>query len=422
MGIPRWWSASGTAKNFKKENERYKETDTEGFAQKKFDSLNVEAPDNFAGLDDRPPIGRSYGAQYSGGQSFGLGGTATRDPGSPMQHDWSKVASCLSTSDCASGYACVGGGCVFMSANVNSGSWNSPGGGYGGPCPPPPGNNPCNTGGPGACQSGPTCGDPPGGSPVDCCGGGINITLADGTVRPVCGITSWRDIECDTFCDSIFKNFGVYGLGCSEDADNQICPPCEECDFFTDKCEPITFGDVPCYCKENPCGDCYKCETDENSAAYGECIKSLDFCNFCVELPCQCQCSETTVFGCGPTEADARAAAARQCASICEDRDSKDEDCDGPCGDDGRLEMKLIARWNYFLGGEESSRHSVCTNGPAPTYNLPYSIFQDPCGNRRTPVHVPPAEGNFQYYVPQDPYMACIDCSDIAIGTGCPGR
>ena len=366
------------------------------------------------GAVQQAEMNASTGLQPTGG--WGAPIAAYNIPGEGLGYDNQRFESqrtqCTSPQQCAVGYACAGGICV-RAFEGNPGSIN---GGNGGGCDNGGSTSGCNSGGPGSCTSGPTCGgsSPDSSGLPGCCGNPIAFVYSPDGVRPICEVRDRSKDECSHWCDGVFKQFGHVGIGCGDEA--PICPPCEECDWFTKKCVPLrTFGDLPCYCA----GGCLPCQSCVTEGAFaGECARSSsNECDVCVDISCKCGCEDGTASGCGKTEFAARQKAKDACTQKCPPGADRDADCDNsPCGQAG-LEKKLISRWNYYLTFEETNRHTACTDGnmptPDPANGVPFFVWTDPCGKTRGAVFSPPPEGEGYYFLHQGSQSVCLNCDSL---------
>jgi len=189
---------------------------------------------------------------------------------------------CISSSQCASGFGCVGGKCVKIGLTGGNGSPISAGN-----CPTT--RNDCNSGSY-ACQSSPKCGK--GSWVLECCGGKKTYVFKPGYERRVEG-ECVEDKNCHYYCSSRYALFGppdtdpdglidhCEGKTVCENAD------CEECDLFSGICEPKS-GSRPCWCDGGEgCGNCEACITNPADSNFGSCAPtgdSLDRCRQCVTL------------------------------------------------------------------------------------------------------------------------------------------
>ena len=233
---------------------------------------------------------------------------------------------CTGSSQCPSGWACVDGICQQMGSGGNQQQY-SPGGGD---CDPDDPESPCNSGGPGACQQTPGCGDDS--EARDCCGERCCSFGSASSSRPgvncFCGpCPPWPG--CTSFCSSYLKANGVPGPGCTEGRDGNSCDACTECDGNVGgECQPLSIG-APCWCEGEECnGDaCQKCETDPESSDYGECSLDAANCQDCATITnylCPCNVTLPPVTVCKPYGAGgllainlAQQEAARQCQEVC---------------------------------------------------------------------------------------------------------
>ena len=186
---------------------------------------------------------------------------------------------CWGTSDCAAGYACIGGECKSV-RGTTPGNLTGPG-----DCeidPAPEGSQDCN--GPDGCVEigvGDCGSDLEGG--LNCCGptykGWVTTNIkGDGGLG-----TSWTETwveqcepiagRCDQYADGWFKSTGEIPSGYTAD---DICSSCEEC-RNNGACFPISFN-PPCYCSnaescQDEEGPCYSCDVET-----GDCEKDCKDC------------------------------------------------------------------------------------------------------------------------------------------------
>ena len=243
---------------------------------------------------------------------------------------------CTSSSQCGSGFACVGGQCVRMDAGGNSGQVSYPG-----QCDSNDPNTPCNAGGPNSCQQTPTpCGGGQGDA-RDCCGERCCSFGSASSARPgvncYCGKCSPLP-TCNTFCEAYLKANGQPGPGCSEGGTGNSCTQCEYCQGG--ECLPLESG-APCWCEgANDCAtaDCYRCQTDPEASGFGDCYFEAEGCQDCGTIrnhlcPCSLVLGPVTVckpYGSGGLLAInlAQQEAARQCEEACKKDPCECEDCD----------------------------------------------------------------------------------------------
>lgn len=279
---------------------------------------------------------------------------------------------CSDTSQCASGFACVGGICISVSGgtdggvstcgsttdnsgSTSSGSSGAPGGGGGG-CGGPTGgggNSGNTTSTSTSTPSGPCvksgCGTKPslgnsagsaggsggggGGNGSDCCSDVRCCRIAAGIVQCFCGPCPPPPKDCNIFCDNYAKLFGEPAPGC----DPNQCTECEECQdtlFGGKECVPTSSG--PCWCPGNECnGTCASCQDD------GSCQESCANCMTCVTLYNVCECSPFSIRCCysacttglSPTNR-CQIEAGKKCEERCPPPPPGPEPCDCNCHDD----------------------------------------------------------------------------------------
>lgn len=150
-------------------------------------------------------------------------------------------------------------------------------------CDPDDPNSPCNTGGPGACQQTPNCGDTEG---RDCCGTRCCSFGSASSTRP--GVHCWCSEcppwpTCSDFCEAYLKANGEPGPGCAEGRDGNSCDSCSVCE--SGECVKDTFS-PPCWCEGEGCNTngCYKCNTDPESFDYGDCEFDGSNCQQCATI------------------------------------------------------------------------------------------------------------------------------------------
>lgn len=184
------------------------------------------------------------------------------------------IPDCYSSSQCGSGWACIGGKCVFQ-ATPGSESTCDTG---------PTGGGGCSTGAPSGCTTS-NCGAS--GTEEECCGsrccrysagGGGTIFVqcfcgdcpkyngercssdsqcASGScIAGYCG----EDGRCTAFCDGYYKSTGKLFPGCSQE---NVCDECSYCDENSpgdSSCARSETG--PCWC--TGCDPGYQCNKDGN--------------------------------------------------------------------------------------------------------------------------------------------------------------
>lgn len=258
--------------------------------------------------------GKTYGdATFAAGQEF----LASGNVGTPIGGTY-----CRSSTECASGYACIDGRCLPSYFGNSDGS-NSGCGGSGG--------------GGGGCFDGPTgcttssCGN---GETVDCCGPRYCRFFQGGGVSCACGEPPAT--SCTVFCDAYSASFGLTGAGC----EGKICDECASCDgnYFSstyNTCIPQTGG--PCHCDPSSLPECYKCN-DQGTT-------ELDLnCKQCVQIyNVECSCGKTIDNTCCYTLEDltglyggdpvtrCQDETAVKCAQACEGEAPAEDPCKGEC-------------------------------------------------------------------------------------------
>jgi hypothetical protein len=266
--------------------------------------------------------------------------------------------SCLNSSTCAIGYACIGGKCEKKESPSTGGfsippipvpgpvpgsspprDCGGPGSGLNGGCVSP---NPTNPGNPGCTI--PTCGQnwprPDYGPDTDCCGI-RTCRYVNGTVQCSCGNTdtspgagvgsSPGPRPCNQWCDQYYKSTGETSKACR----GAVCDECTSCNY-NGVC--TNTGGGPCHCNgASACGPGYECRQD------GECgrkpfIACCDHTETCVcgEKVTKRYCNYMTEEG-GSRGICAGAAkiALRECAKICDPGGVGDDGCTGASSGDG---------------------------------------------------------------------------------------
>ena len=266
------------------------------------------------------------------------------------------TTTCFDSSQCASGFACVGGTCQPSSGGSDGSTSSCDSGGDGGGSSGAPGGGGGGCGGAGSGGSGvgggsisTSCvktgcgsgvgaggigGGGGGGGGSDCCSGERCCRIGAGVVQCFCGPCP-PPPGCNKFCDSYAKANGVPAPGC----DKEQCSECETC--VTDplgagKCEP---AGGPCWCPLSNCsGTCATCQED------GTCLSSCTNCMTCVTLyniPCKCGpfslrcCYSACTEGLSPTNR-CQIEAAKKCDEKCPPPPVPpgSEPCDCNCNND----------------------------------------------------------------------------------------
>lgn len=249
---------------------------------------------------------------------------------------------CTTTSDCASGYACVNGKCVQAGVGGSTG-----GGIFAGPgaCDPFDPNDPqrpipgaggCNQGGATGCQGQANCGN--GAQIRKCCGTRTCSFSAFGVVC-VCDEDINFGTACSDFCDSYLAANGEGGAGCTEE---QACGECNECS--SGECVPKL--NRPCWCDGGETCDtdgCYQCVSDPDDEDFGECRFEEENCQDCATITnflCPCNIILPPITVCKPVLSggllainEAQAEAVRRCAEECKVDTVCDCNCDNDCPD-----------------------------------------------------------------------------------------
>lgn len=246
-----------------------------------------------------------------------IGGAEPDDPTEIQDENTSSIFSggsissngqqCFDSQECGSGWACVGGRCVFLSGAVQgskntesgttagcgsgpdgsgSGSGGGGGGGGGGGCAAGTGNGGgrngggCTKTGAGDCGgSGSGGGGGGGGGGDDCCGG-VRCCRQGGCSCGPCPPPN----NCSQFCAAQKSSTGDSGPGCRPGNECDECSACQQEDETGEyKCLPRDGG--PCYCPGGTvCSGCTSC--DERGSCVDDASRCLDCCNCFLECPC----------------------------------------------------------------------------------------------------------------------------------------
>lgn len=221
---------------------------------------------------------------------------------------------CSKSSDCGSGFACVGGYCVKVDGRSATGGGSgtaSPGSNCDvkdpveedpqpDPCGGPTGGSPGSTGCtiPGCGGDGKSGGGS--GDSKECCETGVKYTRCDfGGCAESCYPFD-PPSGCSSYCTEHWYFNGEYADGCSQ---GNTCSECSDCWQYLGggavqayKCRPRGIN-TPCYCKSSAdygdCkrdGDCYLCDKNPKSPSFGDCRKE---CNGCYDncncfITCRC--------------------------------------------------------------------------------------------------------------------------------------
>ena len=277
---------------------------------------------------------------------------------------------CVTSTDCPSGYSCIGDSCVRTDVYVDFGSGsNTPGNceiedDEGNPVADVPFK--CGDGGRTSCSNGGTCGE--GQEEVaakwynsgwkaiysiyggGCCNNpsrGIYIAIDEqGNRKKVkyCG-PSGTYVGCTPYCTLA----AYYGRG-ADGCDGKACDvPCESC--LAGTCYQSSW---PCFCPgADPCPDCWQCGAggDTNNCGSRNADGSkIDGCKKKVKYDCQCDCGQAPIEieGVGDTYDEAQANASDACNAKCEGGEADcfnycriechcNADCpSGTCGSDAR--------------------------------------------------------------------------------------
>ena len=227
---------------------------------------------------------------------------------------------CGTTSECASGYACVNGWCVRLNVGTSTGgSSASPGNcSQGGGLP-----SPCNAGGLSSCQSDPNCGK--GYDPTECCGSIVYVPIgAGGGIIAICNGEEKLNARCSPFCDAYYESLGEIAAGCNDALIcNDGCTYCDSGGLDTPaSCQRL--ANAPCWCSDNSCGDCQVCETGPTSPNFGQCgtpANEADRCKVCEDIKYTCPCGQVVeASACASTKTKAREEARKKGSAECQEK------------------------------------------------------------------------------------------------------
>lgn len=242
-----------------------------------------------------------------------------------------KKEDCYASSDCGSGYACIGNECVL------TGSGSSNGGGSLSSCGQDSGGGPCGGLNSGDCTSG-NCGDGGINPWNDNCCGGERCCRKDssGVLTCRCGPCNPPPPACSQYCTTAYNAFGRRVGNCSE---TFTCDECEECastgSYSPRECRPLDTneGFTPCYCSENPEPPfpCYKCNE------FGGWMNDCKNCKttYTVEAACGCaKVTQTCSFPGCYNEGDKNSCetqALANCYKQCDPENPPGDPCAGDC-------------------------------------------------------------------------------------------
>lgn len=194
---------------------------------------------------------------------------------------------CTSSSQCASGFACVNGNCEqqVTQTSTTSGSTSGCGlgdedGGGGGSCA----TGDCTEA---SCNNG-ECGD------EECPGNVVRTCRVNndtGLVECNCEPPSDENIICNIFCTSYFDSNGIYATGCSE---FNTCSECSNCLFVPaenrNRCRPKDVDVAPCQCNSSGLNNPFNCEKCQQTGT----LTSDPNCGVRVTCSRQCTCGKVT--------------------------------------------------------------------------------------------------------------------------------
>lgn len=256
----------------------------------------------------------SSGAQTAAGNEF----LRTGNVGTPIGG-----TTCRGSGECASGYACVDGSCVFVaSLSSEDGSTTGCGGSGGGGGGCFDSSTGCTT---------PSCGNGEGG---DCCGPRYCRFDQNGNVSCGCGVAP--PSPCSVFCSLYDASYGQRAAGC----EGLVCDECSACDndyFASTYGSCVPSGGGPCHCTADSLPECYKCNDQGTS--------ELDLnCKQCVQIyNAECSCGKIIDNVCCYTLKDLKGRyggdpvtrcqdeTAAKCAQACEGEPSAEDPCEGEC-------------------------------------------------------------------------------------------
>ena len=193
---------------------------------------------------------------------------------------------CVSSSECSSGFACIGGECVSQNT---AGATDGGSAGCGD-----------NEGGGGCASEGctePSCDD----TECECDTGSERVCRTDpqtGEINCKCIPDDEEGKPCNAYCTGYYLTFGAYGANCDE---NNTCSECYDCSGLAwedglPRCTRKDEAQAPCQCSQDLTGDAnpqlqsLNCEQCTQSGAY----EPDPNCSY--EVTCSRSCE------CGPIE------------------------------------------------------------------------------------------------------------------------
>lgn len=260
----------------------------------------------------------------------------------PLRIAGAQQQGCLDSSNCGSGFACVGGYCVQKDTGAGKNSYGDPtgcgdpddgddgGGGGGGQCAP--GTYDFIGGEVGKClKTG--CGDDGGRlgrGPGACCGKGRCCRFdAYGNVQCFCGNCPEPPDYCNKWCNDYLSATGESGEGCDDDS---VCDECSDClpsigDGNANRCRNV--GGGPCHCPNSSCdGDCEECGDD------GICEVKCENCQRCYRTYKECWCGTVEVICCYSSCDESKGYTECREGAKCDDYcppGAPTDPCDGSC-------------------------------------------------------------------------------------------
>lgn len=208
-----------------------------------------------------------------GGDKINRVENSTASFGSPSSFETESTRfECTSSSNCGSGFSCIGNECVFTGANISS-----------------PGDctiddpyipDSCGTSGTQDCTK-PTCSiDNIGfeGKDIDCCSGDSKYTYNNltGEMERRCEPDDppGPTVGCNEYATDYYQSTGETFAGSSFGPDGNVCEDCETCNDSVCDLKTNLFEPAPCWCDNGArCVDCQICDyKDRNSPTFGQCI------------------------------------------------------------------------------------------------------------------------------------------------------
>lgn len=180
------------------------------------------------------------------------------------------ATNCFSTTDCASGFDCIGNKCIQNNGEAGAGTCD----------PSVSDQTSCATTGVADCDT-PSC-DASGTEDAsqDCCGGDKSyLQNESGDVQGTCKDGD-PEKKCSVWCTEQYAATGSIRAGCRRDTNGNgnICSECADCNQGDCVAKSTDDPDYRCYCDNGKsCEECTKCDfEDKESETFGQCIELPD--------------------------------------------------------------------------------------------------------------------------------------------------